>query len=193
MQHVCELGVFRTGLWSEYAWSDRYQTPADPRTWVDAAVPNFHETFGTTTLQPYAEYELRVTPVFSITPGFKLAYYKQNFTQYADNGKIVGNLNGAPFVKHAVTYHAALPSIDGRYLLQSNWSVYGQYGRGQNIPPTERLRREERSGRDAAQADSHRHRAIRLGVEVTAGDARCRRVPHQLPGRLLVDNRPGLG
>ena len=27
-----------------------------PRTWVDAALPNFHEMFGTTTLQPYAEY-----------------------------------------------------------------------------------------------------------------------------------------
>jgi iron complex outermembrane receptor protein len=39
-------------------------------------------------------------------------------------------------VTHAVTYHAALPSIDGRYLLRGNWSVYGQYGRGQNIPPS---------------------------------------------------------
>jgi iron complex outermembrane receptor protein len=103
---------------------------------VDAALPNFHEKFGTTTLQPYAEYELRITPVFSITPGLKLAYYKQNFTQFADNGKTVGSLNGAPFIKHAVTYHATLPSIDGRYLLQANWSVYGQYGRGQNIPPS---------------------------------------------------------
>ena len=51
-------GVFRTGLWSEYASTDRYQTPSDPRTWVDAALPNFHEMFGTTTLQPYAEYQL---------------------------------------------------------------------------------------------------------------------------------------
>jgi iron complex outermembrane receptor protein len=136
VQHVSNSGVFRTGLWSEYAWTDRYQTPADPRTWVDAALPNFHEKFGTTTLQPYAEYELRITPVFSITPGLKLAYYKQNFTQFADNGKTVGSLNGAPFIKHAVTYHATLPSIDGRYLLQANWSVYGQYGRGQNIPPS---------------------------------------------------------
>ena len=136
IQQVSEFGVFRTGLWSEYASTDRFQTPSDPRTWVDAALPNFHEQFGTTTLQPYAEYEMRLTPVFSVTPGFKLAYYKQNFTQFADNGKTVGNLNGAPFIKHAVTYTAALPSIDGRYLLRGNWSVYGQYGRGQNIPPS---------------------------------------------------------
>jgi iron complex outermembrane receptor protein len=136
VQHVSDFGVLRTGIWSEYAATDRYQTPSDPRTWVDAALPNFHEKFGTTTLQPYAEYELRVRPNFSITPGFKLAYYKQNFTQFADNGKTVGSLNGAPFIKHAVTYKAALPSIDGRYLVQPNWSVYGQYGRGQNIPPS---------------------------------------------------------
>ena len=136
IQQVSNRGIFRTGLWSEYAWTDRFQTPADPRTWVDAALPNFHEKFGTTTLQPYAEYELRVTPVFSVTPGFKFAYYKQNFTQFADNGKTVGNLNGAPFVKHAQTYTSALPSIDARYLVRSNWSVYGQYGRGQTIPPT---------------------------------------------------------
>ena len=136
VQHVSDFGVLRTGIWSEYAATDRYQTPSDPRTWVDAALPNFHEKFGTTTLQPYAEYELRVRPNFSITPGFKLAYYKQNFTQFADNGKTVGSLNGAPFIKHAVTYTAALPSIDGRYLVQPNWSIYGQYGRGQNIPPS---------------------------------------------------------
>jgi iron complex outermembrane receptor protein len=136
VQHVSDFGVFRTGIWSEYAATDRYQTPSDPRTWVDAALPNFHEKFGTTTLQPYAEYEMRVRANFSITPGFKLAYYKQNFTQFADNGKTVGSLNGAPFIKHAVTYKAALPSIDGRYLVQPNWSIYGQYGRGQNIPPS---------------------------------------------------------
>ena len=136
LQHVANRGVFRTGLWSEYASSDRHQTPADPRTWVTAPVPNFHETFGTTTLQPYAEYEIQVTPQLSISPGIKLAYYKQDFTQYADNGKVVGNLNGAPFVKHDVTYTSWLPSLDAHYLIQPTLSVYGQYGKGQNIPPT---------------------------------------------------------
>src|SRR5262249_20015865 len=129
-------GIFRTGLWSEYASTDRYQTPSDPRTWVDAALPNFHEKFKTTTLQPYAEYELRATESLRITPGLKLAYYKQDFTQFADNGKTVGSLNGAPFVQHAVEYHSWLPSIDAHYLVQPYWSVYGQYGKGQNIPPS---------------------------------------------------------
>ncbi len=136
LTHVSDHGVLRTGLWTEYASTDRYQTPSDPRTWVDAALPNFHEQFGTTTVQPYAEYEWRATPTFSITPGIKLAYYKQDFTQFADNGKTVGNLNGAPYIQHGVDYHSWLPSLDAHYLVQPYWSLYAQYGRGQNIPPT---------------------------------------------------------
>src|SRR5205085_854066 len=136
ISHVSSLGVFRTGLWSEYASTDRYQTPSDPRTWVDAAQPNVHETFGTTTLQPYAEYEFRTAQRLTITPGVKLAYYKQDFTQFADNGKTVGSLNGAASVQHAVEYHSWLPSIDAHYMLQPYWSAYAQYGKGQNIPPT---------------------------------------------------------
>jgi len=134
--HTSTRGIFRTGLWSEYAKTDRYQTPSDPRTWVDAALPNFHEKFGTTTLQPYAEYELRVLSNLTVTPGVKYAYYKQDFTQFADNGKTVGNLNGAPSVEHVANYHATLPSIDAHVLVQPYWSMYAQYGRGQNIPPT---------------------------------------------------------
>jgi len=134
--HVSDRGVFRTGLWSEHASTDRYQTPSDPRTWIDAALPNFHEKFITTTMQPYAEYELQAAPRLRITPGVKLSYYKQDFTQFADNGKTVGNLGGAPFIEHAVEYHSWLPSIDAHYLLQPDWSLYAQYGKGQNIPPT---------------------------------------------------------
>jgi iron complex outermembrane recepter protein len=43
---VSAWGVFRTGFWSEYSWTNRYQIPSNPRTWVDAALPNFHEKFG---------------------------------------------------------------------------------------------------------------------------------------------------
>jgi iron complex outermembrane receptor protein len=134
--YVSDRGIFHTGLWSEYASTDRYQTPSDPRTWIDAALPNFHEQFGTTTLQPYAEYQLRVAPNVTVTPGVKYAYYKQDFTQFADNGKTVGNLNGAASVNHVADYHAALPSLDAHAMVQPYWSMYAQYGRGQNIPPT---------------------------------------------------------
>jgi iron complex outermembrane receptor protein len=133
---VSARGALRAGLWSEYAWTDRYQTPADPRTWIDAALPNFHEKFNTTTLQPYAEYQFKVIGNLSVTPGIKLAHYKLDFTQFADNGKTVGNLGGAPFIKHDVTYDRTLPAFDAHYLIKGNWSAYGQYATGASIPPT---------------------------------------------------------
>ena len=146
------FGVLRTGLWYEYAWTDRFQAPSDPRTWVDAALPNFHEKFGTTTAQPFAEYSLSVTRKLSLTGGIKLASYRQNFTQYADNGKTVGCLsgvlsgpassvsttclNGNPFVTHVTTYNSWLPAASVHYFLKNNWSVYGQFATGNVIPPT---------------------------------------------------------
>ena len=64
-------GTLRTGLWSEIANTNRYQTPTDPRTWIDAALPNFRETFKTTTLQPFVEYEFNATSDLKVTPGVK--------------------------------------------------------------------------------------------------------------------------
>jgi iron complex outermembrane receptor protein len=90
-------GILRAGLWFEWAYTDRYQIPSDPRTWVDAPLSNFHEHFITTSAQPFLEYEYRVTQNLSVTAGIKASQYGMNLTQYAD-GKIVGNLGGAPSV-----------------------------------------------------------------------------------------------
>src|SRR5262249_10116106 len=136
VSYVNERGMLRTGLWSEYASTDRYQTPSDPRTWVDAALPNFHEMFGTTTLQPFADYSWRAASNLTVTPGPQESYYQQDFTQFADTRKNSGNLNGAPSIQHAAEYHSWLPSLDMHALLRQNWSAYAQYGKGQNIPPT---------------------------------------------------------
>jgi iron complex outermembrane receptor protein len=129
-------GTFRTGLWSEIANTNRYQIPSDPRTWVDAALPNFHETFTTTLLQPFVEYEFKATSDLKVTPGVKYSSYKQDLTQFADNGKTVGNLGGAPSVEHSATYTTVLPFFDIHYMVEKNWSLYAQYATGDEIPPT---------------------------------------------------------
>ena len=146
------FGVLRTGLWYEYAWTDRYQVPSDPRTWIDAALPNFHEKFNTTTMQPFGEYSFNITPKWTATGGIKFASYRQDFTQFADNGKTVGCLgctlsgpasavtttclNGKPYKTHDVTYNSWLPAASTHYFLMSNWSVYGQFATGNVIPPS---------------------------------------------------------
>jgi iron complex outermembrane receptor protein len=131
-----DTGTLRTGLWLEKADSFRYQIPSDPRTWVDAAVPNFSETYTTRTIQPYLEYEYKVNDKLKITPGVKYASYQQDFVHLADNGGAVGSLGGAPSLANSITYTDTLPSIDVHYKIQPNWTVYGQYALGDQIPST---------------------------------------------------------
>ena len=136
MNHDGSAGIFRSGLWTELANTDRYQVPTSPLTWADAALPNFHETFSTQLIQPFLEYEWKATKNLRLTPGIKYSTYKQDFTQFPDNGKTVGSLNGAPYVKNSARYSDWLPSLDLHYQLQKRWSVYAQYAEGDTIPST---------------------------------------------------------
>jgi iron complex outermembrane receptor protein len=153
LSNVSRFGVFRTGLWYEWAYTDRYQVPTDPRTWTNTILPNFHEHFITQSLTPYAEYEWRATSRLSITPGIKLNYYNMDLTQYQDNGTVaVGCLGGtlslpvsnpaatcvggSQWTKHGARYSAWTPSFDARYRVRRNVSIYGQFAEGTVIPPS---------------------------------------------------------
>jgi iron complex outermembrane receptor protein len=138
-------GVFRTGGWYEYTPTNRYQIKSDPRTWVDSnLIKNlkFHENFVTQSVQPFAEYQLIAIPRWTITAGIKDAYYNMWLKQWAD-GKVVGAL-GCPstattatcsnYVTHDANYNSWLPSVEANFRIRTNWSVYGQYGRGSIIP-----------------------------------------------------------
>ena len=142
------MGTFRTGLWSEYANSNRHQIPSNELTgWTDAPASNFSETYGTTTLQPYAEFEFKVNDDFKITPGVKYAYYHQDYNHLQSlkkTGPLGGTINkngdsitgGLPSIDQSVTYTDWLPSIDAHYMIRKNWAAYVQYAEGDLIPPT---------------------------------------------------------
>jgi iron complex outermembrane recepter protein len=66
----------------------------------------------------------------------KYAYYNMSLTQYADDGKIVGNLGGATSVNSSGGFGSNLPSAEANYRLASNWSAYAQFGKGAEIPPS---------------------------------------------------------
>ena len=138
-------GVFRTGGWYEYTPTNRYQIKSDPRTWVDSNLIRnlkFHENFVTQSAQPFAEYQLIAIPRWTITAGIKDAYYNMWLKQWAD-GKVVGAL-GCPstattatcsnYVTHDANYNSWPPSVEANFRIRTNWSVYGQYGRGSIIP-----------------------------------------------------------
>ena len=142
------VGTLRTGLWADYANSFRFQTPSNPLTWTDNVTPNFNEQYQTITVQPYIEYEFKITDQLKVTPGVKYASYRQNFLHMQDNGGAVGALGGvlnaatnsviggSPSVSNSVKYTDVLPSLDAHFAIQPNWTVYGQYAMGDLIPPT---------------------------------------------------------
>jgi iron complex outermembrane recepter protein len=136
VSQASKYGVFRAGLWYEWSYTNRYQTPTNPTDWIDQTVPNFHEQFWTNSVQPFAEYQYVAIPKLTITLGIKDAYYNMSLKQYADNGKIVGSLNGAPYVTNDAGYNSWLPSFEANYRVRPNWSVYGQFGQGSIIPPS---------------------------------------------------------
>jgi iron complex outermembrane receptor protein len=132
-----KYGIFRAGMWYEWATSNRYQIPSDPITHVDAAVPNFHENYWTNSFNPYAEYEWHPTKKLTIIAGDKYAYYTLDFKQYADNGGVVGTLPGnAAFTASSNGFGLNLPSASANYRFTNAWSAYGQFSQGDEIPPT---------------------------------------------------------
>jgi iron complex outermembrane receptor protein len=144
-------GVFRTGIWYDWSYTDRYQIPSNIVTQQDTLVGNFHEHFVTTSTQPFAEFEWHTAPKLNITVGVKDANYGIALNQYQDNGKTVGclggteinkgtvNVNcigGAQFVSHSANYNNWLPNVAAHYSLTGSWSAYAQWAWGSIIPPS---------------------------------------------------------
>jgi iron complex outermembrane receptor protein len=140
LSQVSRFGIFRAGMWYEWAATNRHQFPSDPlNNWADQSLSNFNEKFWTNSYQPYGEYEVHVTKSLNITAGSKFAYYNIATQQFADNGKTIGGLganNPNTFISNGGTYSAWLPSIDANYRLKNNWSVYGQLSTGSIVPPS---------------------------------------------------------
>jgi len=142
------MGSLRMGLWMDQADSHRYQIQSDPRTWVDAAAPNFNESYRTISMQPYVEHEFKLGDKLKITPGLKYASYRQDFLHQQDLGSGVGPLGGtinaaktaitggAGSVANNIRYSDWLPSLDVHYAIRPQWSVYAQLAEGDQIPST---------------------------------------------------------
>jgi iron complex outermembrane receptor protein len=136
ISQASKFGVFRTGLWYEWAATNRFQIPSNPLDHVDQVLPNFHEQFWTNSYNPFVEFEWHAAERLTITGGYKYAFYNMALTQFADDGKIVGNLNGATSISSSGSFGSNLPSASANYRLTSSWAAYGQFGKGAEIPPS---------------------------------------------------------
>ena len=140
-----KLGVFRTGMWYDWAYTKRHQYPSDPLNgWADQPLPKFNESFWTDSYQPYAEYEFHATPKFNITAGTKFAAYTIDVLHHADDGATVGELSCYPNTTAACSatitdtgsFTAWLPSLDFNYRVRPDWSIYAQAATGSIVPPS---------------------------------------------------------
>jgi iron complex outermembrane receptor protein len=162
LSYESKWGIFRTGTWYDWAYTDRYQYPSNILSELDTPLPNFHEHFITQTWQPFAEFEWHARPKLTIVVGIKDANYKMALNQYQDNlnfsgsSGIVGCLGGTPstypagtpfagapaciggaaFTTHSIDYNNWLPNAVARYQIQSHWSTYAQFSEGSVIPPS---------------------------------------------------------
>jgi iron complex outermembrane recepter protein len=144
LTQTTNFGVLRTGLWYEWARTNRHQYPSDPANgWADQPLPKFNEQFWTNSYQPYGEYEFHVTPKFNITPGIKFAAYSIDVLHHADDGSTVGELTctsttaACPAtISNSGTFTAWLPSLDFHYRLTSAWAIYAQGAQGSIVPPS---------------------------------------------------------
>jgi iron complex outermembrane receptor protein len=151
LSYTSKLGILRTGMWYEWANTNRHQYPSDPLNhWADQTLPNFAEKFVTNSYQPFVEYQWNALPKLQITPGVKLAYYTIGTQQFADDGKTIGclvagcvytataqtNINPNAFVANAGSYYSTLPSLVANYRIRNDWSVYAQAAQGSIVPPS---------------------------------------------------------
>jgi iron complex outermembrane recepter protein len=141
------FGVFRTGIWYEWARTNRHQYPSDPTNgWADQPLSKFNETFWTNSYQPYAEFEWHAAPKLYVTPGVKLSGYTFDILHHADDGSTVGLLTSACIaaptspcsatVSDTANFLDVLPTIDVNYRIHSNFSVYAQAATGSVVPPS---------------------------------------------------------
>ena len=137
VSQTSRLGVFRAGMWYEWATTVRYLYPTNPLNRSFGSLPSYHEQFDTSSYQPFAEYSYQAIPKLTLTGGFKFAAYTQNLNQYTDNGKTIGTPpNGAAAVYNNANYNSPLPDAAINYRLKSNWSAYFQFAQGSVIPPS---------------------------------------------------------
>jgi iron complex outermembrane receptor protein len=76
------------------------------------------------TWQPFAEYEWRATPQLSLNAGVKYMNFKREFNA------VVNQTSGRQALIASRTDSDTTPSISAHYLVDKNWSVYGQYAQG---------------------------------------------------------------
>jgi iron complex outermembrane recepter protein len=129
------IGQLRAGFWADYIAFSSSRYTADltlgdiPYTTTAGGNPmQFSYRTSLTTMQPYIEWALTPIPGLVVTPGLRYTTNERRLNAAINQGTKLP-------AKEDVVYDAFQPSIDARYSVRPDLSVYGQIARGFLAPP----------------------------------------------------------
>jgi iron complex outermembrane receptor protein len=124
------------GLWVDHQTNNRWQREVDftlggaispAAGGVNGIDRDMNDTL--TSIQPYVQYEWKAADALTVIPGVKYVSFRRTIDAAVNQG---GNSN-AP-LSASQTWNKALPLLNARYEIQSNWSAYAQYAQGLLAP-----------------------------------------------------------
>ncbi len=135
-EHTDGVGTFRGGLWLDRARQKNYRQALDLTTGAPynankAANSSlqFDYIADLTTVQPYAEYEWRPDPLWSIKPGLRYQSVKRGFNANVVPTSLPGT--GGTLER---TVNSTLPSLSATYAFRPDSSAYAQVAKGALVP-----------------------------------------------------------
>jgi iron complex outermembrane receptor protein len=132
LQKETSFGAVRAGAWVEHQAFSRQQYEVD---WTLGGALNPPNSKATDrlmqgdllSLQPYFEFDWRVTPALTITPGIKYNFFARDLNAPVNQG------TKTPLY-YSKDYGAAVPSIAAHYAINPNWAAYAQVAKGYLAP-----------------------------------------------------------
>jgi iron complex outermembrane receptor protein len=128
-------GSLEYGAWVDYQTNNRWQKEVDFTLGgainplgggVNGVDRNMSDTL--TTIQPYVQYEWKVSDDLTLTPGLKYVSFNRTMNATVNQGATGGPLSTSQ------TWAKALPAMTARYMVEPDWSVYAQYAKGMLAP-----------------------------------------------------------
>jgi iron complex outermembrane receptor protein len=123
-------GNLEYGAWVDYQTNNRMQLEVDYTiggginpagggvNGIDRSMTNT-----LTTIQPYLQYEWKVSDALTVTPGVKYSSFTRTIDAAVNQG------TNTPY-SSSDTWAKALPALSAHYKIQSNWTAYAQFAEG---------------------------------------------------------------
>jgi iron complex outermembrane receptor protein len=133
------FGQFQIGAWFDYNHDFRYSEKTDltrgdiPTGSKSGTVYSYYINDSLTTVQPYAEFDWKVTPNLTVTPGVRWTSFRRTYDAPINKAVNLAGLHSA--ADYAKTYTSLQPSIAARYTIDTGWTAYAQAAKGFLAPP----------------------------------------------------------